>query len=415
MTTWTDIVWIDILGRAQTIRRREYVPGDPIWIPRSLAAAGHGAPSTGGPLLRVVPDVKTLRDNVLEPGAQLVMADLQEADGSPSELCSRTALRKVLDSAVEQDLDVQAAVELECYLLDPETLRPVYEVTDCYGMARSDQFEAILAPLRNDLPLMGIAIEASNLEYSGGQIEVNLRYGPALQAADNGALLRLLTRRTVQQAGLEVTFMAKPWTEHAGSGMHIHQSLWRYGQNLFANGAGLSDVGHHYVAGLLGYMSEFTLLGSPTVNAYHRRSDGSFAPTVISWGSDNRTLAVRCVVGNSDSATRVEQRDAAADCNIHIALAGQIAAGLEGIRRQGTPPKPITGNAYAQNLERLPRTFLEAYEALQQSSYAREALGQGFVESYLDALSPEIELLLGSCAEWERSRYLGVLVPESSS
>ena len=211
---------------------------------------------------------------------------------------------------------------------------------------------------------MDIPIEASNPEYSGGQVEVNIEYGPALAAADRATLMRSLVRVLARKAGMNVTFMAKPWTDEAGNGMHVHQSLWRDTRNAFSEGDGLSQVARHYAAGLLSRIREYALLGSPTPNAYHRRSDHTFAPTRVCWGADNRTLAVRAITDRPKS-TRLEQRDAAADCNVYLALAGQIAAGLEGVREHREPPPPAVGDAYArEDLPDLPRTFLNAYELL---------------------------------------------------
>lgn len=404
---WSEIVWTDIVGRARSVRRPTRHLHEPIYVPRSLAASGFGTTVDGGEVLELRPDSVTAVVNPLEPSTQIVIGDLYEPSGRPSPLCSRSALRGVLDRAVNHGFELNAAVELECYLVDAQTRKPVYDVTDCYGIPRGDQYEPIFRTLRNDLVAMGISIEASNLEYSGGQFEVNIRYSEALRAADNGLLLRLLTGRVAQAVGLHATFMAKPWTEQAGSGMHIHQSLWRDGTNVFADGAGgLSALGRSYTAGLLRHMAEFALLGSSTVNSYHRRSEGSFAPTVACWGSDNRTLAIRSITGSA-AATRIEQRDAAADCNIHLAMAGQFAAGLSGIDEQLEAPPAMIGNAYKRtDLERLPRTFLESYEALQDSAAARELLGVQTVEAYLRALEPEIEALLGSCPQWERDRYM---------
>lgn len=252
---------------------------------------------------------------------------------------------------------------------------------------------------------MGIPIEATNPEYSGGQFELNIVHGEALASADRTVLMREGVRELAARHGLAATFMAKPWTDQAGNGMHVHQSLWQAGTNQFhADGDELSETGRHYLAGLLARMREHALLGCSTPNAYHRRADLSFAPTVICWGGDNRTVAVRAVVG-SPTSTRIEQRDASADCNVYLVFAAQIAAGLAGIRDRLEPPPMATGNAYELDLERLPVTFLEAYDLFQASSAARALLGEATVDAYLAALAPEVEVMITSAADWERQRY----------
>src|SRR5712692_5593137 len=217
---------------------------------------------------------------------------------------------------------------------------------------------------------------------------------PALGAADRATLMRSLVRVLARKVGMDITFMVKPWTDEAGNGMHVHQSLWREGRNAFSEDGGLSQLARHYAAGLLSRIREYALLGSPTPNAYHRRSDHTFAPTRACWGADNRTLAVRAITDHPNS-TRLEQRDAAADCNVYLALAGQIAAGLEGVRERREPPPQAVGDAYARvDLPELPRTFLDAYDLLDRSEAARAALGRETIGSHLGILGREREVLL---------------------
>ena len=308
-------------------------------------------------------------------------------------------------AAFAEDGLVIAAAELEFFLLGPDGA-PLYQEIEQYSIAKGTQLEAVLGPVRNDLPRAGIGVEASNPEYSGGQSEANLRHGDALAAADQATLLRWYIRQIARRAGLDATFMAKPWTGQAGNGMHVHQSAWRDGSNIFADGAGgLSTAGRHYTAGLLEHMPELGLFGSATPNAYHRRADYSFAPTVAAWGWDNRSLAVRTVTG-AESATRLEQRDASADCNIYLTMAGQFAAGLAGLRAGKEPPEPTTGNAYARKDLPPLRFFPEACDALATSALARDALGPATVTAYLRMLAAETAVLAESSSDWERDRYL---------
>jgi glutamine synthetase len=405
---WTDIVWVDLLGRPRAVRvpSETVVTGLPFEVPKRHVLAGYDNKGRASGVVRLIPDVSTQRDVAWDANRSIVIADLQEEDGSPSPLCGRSTLRRVVKAAEELGYGVHAAAELEFFILTPETGQPIYSDIQQYSIIKGTELEPLLKTVRNDLRRMGIPIEASNPEYAGGQVEVNIAYGPALEAADRAMLMRSLIRVLARRVGLNVTFMAKPWTDQAGNGMHLHQSLWREGRNAFSEDAGLSSIATRYAAGLLSRIQEYSLFGSPTPNAYHRRSDYTFAPTRASWGADNRTLAVRAVADHPNS-TRLEQRDAAADCNIYLALAGQISAGLEGVSQGLEPPAQVVGDSYSrEDLPTLPRTFLEAYDQLATSAAAKSCIGQETVASYLEILGREREVLLHTAADWERARYL---------
>jgi glutamine synthetase len=404
---WTDLVWVDLLGRPRVVRvPSETVGGQPVHIAKSQVLAGYDHGSNEPGFVRLVPDAETERVVAWDADRSIVLGNLQEDDGSPSPLCSRSALQRLLGASSQIGYEVLAAAELEFYLLNAETKLPIYTDIQQYSVIKGTEMEPLLKEVRNGLRRMNIPIEASNPEYSGGQVEVNIEYGPALEAADRATLMRSLLGVLARKRGLDVTFMAKPWTNEAGCGLHLHHSLWRDGRNAFSGDKGLSQTARHYAAGLLSRIREFSLLGSPTPNAYHRRSDYTFAPTRVCWGGDNRTLAVRAIASEANS-TRLEQRDAAADCNVYLALAGQVAGGLDGVRERLQPPDQVGGDAYARDdIPELPRSFLQAYELLDGSAAARAALGEETVASYLGVLQRERDILLRSASDWERDRYL---------
>jgi len=409
MTTWTHVLWTDLIGHPHVVRVRTSVLGKRrLTVDRSQVTRGFGHPSGSSaddPALVLVPDPATERANPWQPDAGLVIADLAEPEDEPSALCGRSALRRVLGRLADDGYRVSCAAELEFYLVDRRTREPVYADIENYSVTKGAEFEPIMRQVRNQLQEMGVTIEASNPEYSGGQFEVNILHGPALESADRAILLRAAVRALARDAGLDATFMAKPWTDRSGSGMHVHQSLWRGDDNVLHGGHELSPAGRHYVAGLLRRMREFTLFGSPSPNAYHRRSDYTFSPTVLCWGFDNRTLAVRAIVGTPGS-TRFEQRDASAEANPYLVFAGQLSAGMEGVSDGIEPPEPLTGDAYSRgDLERLPTSFGEAYRLLEESDAARLGLGAGTVEAYLAMLAPELDLVRSASADWERNRY----------
>jgi glutamine synthetase len=409
-TRWIDVVWTDLVGRAHVVRAtRDACEAGELTVPAARVLAGFGDPEPGAAPageLTLRADWSTERALAWDPAVSVCLADLHDAEGA-SPLCVRSFLRDVAAGAAAAGYAVRAAVELEFYLVDPATGRPIYSWVDNYNLSRVEA-EPIVTAIRNDLRAMAVAVEASNPEYSGGQFEVNIAHADLLAAADQAVLVRLYTGVLARRGGLDATFLAKPWTDQSGSGVHVHQSLWREDANVFYGGHDeLSAEGRAYLAGLLGSMTDFALLGSPTPNGYHRRADGSFAPTAVAWATDNRTAAVRAVLGSA-GATRIEHRDGGADCDLYLTIGAQVLAGLDGLARGLAPPPPVTGNAYAQDLPPLPRTFLEAYDRLQGSELARRLLPAPLLAAYLAVLAPEIEALMVSSADWERARYAEV-------
>lgn len=410
MTTakWTDVVWTDLLGHAHIVRTRSDRV-DEVFISASDVTRGFGETSIAEGPLRLVVDRKSEVEVPFEPGVSLMMADIYTLDGDPSPYCSRSALKRILNEIALDGYTVQAAAELEFFLFDVATRLPIYPEIANYSITKGAEIEPIMRRIRNESRLMDIPIEASNPEYSGGQAEVNIRYSEALRAADRATLLRVLVRLFARQAGMDATFMAKPWTDQAGNGMHVHQSLWQEGRNVFHDAGNLSDLGRNYAAGILEHSVEFALFGCSTPNAYHRRADYSFAPTVVCWGQDNRTLSLRSIIGG-ENATRLEQRDASADCNIYLTFSAQFAAGMDGIRRHLEPPDQVQGNAYARTeLSRLPETFLEAFDLLSKSDEAMRLLPRETVAAYLSILRIERNVVVTSASDWERDRYMGAV------
>jgi glutamine synthetase len=364
------------------------------------------SPTVGSLLL--VPDRSTERPNPFSADAGLVVGSLVEDDGTPSAWCARSALVHVLETFNRAGYRIQAAAELEFFLLNPMTQKPLWSDVNQYSITKGGEIENVLGRIRRQLVEAEIPVEAMNPEFSGGQVELNIRHAPAQDAADYTVLSRYFAREIVRSSGLDATFLAKPWTDQAGSGLHVHQSLWVGAKNVMHENRNLSPLACHYMAGQLAHMRELALLGSSNPNAYHRRAGASFAPSAISWGIDNRTVAVRAIIG-SESATRIEQRDASADCNLYLAFAGQFASGLDGIRRLLPLEPPVVGNAHETKVKgRLPLTFVEAMEAFTGSSFAREHLGVT-ADLFEGVLRPELEEVIGNSSDWERRRYISAI------
>ena len=304
-------------------------------------------------------------------------------------------------------IDLQVGTELEFYLLDPDTGRPRDKGNDCYGLARAAELEPVLGPMRRELAEMGIPIEQSNPEYAAGQVEVNIRYDSAMIAADRVVMFRSLVKQLAARHGLNATFMAKPFIDESGNGFHLHYSLWSKGKNIFADAGKLNDLGRHFLGGMQQRMAEASICGAATVNAYRRRQPLSFCPVNASWGLDNRTVALRVIEG-SDSAVRIEKRDAGADCNPYLLMAADIAAGLDGIEGKTEPTAITTGNAYDDdNAPPIPLDLADAISLARNSGWLRDVLGADQHEIWLQQAERELAFFNQQVTPFETARYLG--------
>jgi glutamine synthetase len=365
--------------------------------------------ATGYPDLVITPLPGSMRPVPWHPGTVLVMCESREEDGSPVRIDPRHALQRIVDKAEDLGFTPKIGVELEFYLLDPETRRPRDRGIQVYGIARGSQFEDVLQPIRNACTEMGVPIEASNPEYAPGQFEVNIRYDDAIRSAENAVLFRNAVKEIAWSHGLLATFMAKPFADAAGSGMHIHQSLWKDGKNAFADGHHMSQLGMHYLGGLRAHIGEMTLFGSPTPNSYKRRTPYTFCPVNNSWGGDNRTVALRVIEGREE-AVRIEQRDASAEANPFLAITAQLAAGVDGIEHQTDPGPKAEGDAYAdESHDPLPKSIAEAVAALRNSHLAAETFHADHLRVILEIAEREQTFLDSAVTDFEKDRYMEVL------
>jgi glutamine synthetase len=364
---------------------------------------------TGYPDMVAVPDLDSFRPVPWHPGAASVICDCTEPDGREVAVSTRHILKDVVARARALGYEPKVGVELEFYLLDSSG-RPLYEEIDCYSLTRGAVLEPFMQRLRDDLAAMGVAIEACNTEFGPAQVEMNMRYADALEAVDNTLRFKMAVKEIAQEMGYRATFMAKPLPEQSGSGLHLHQSLTELdgGGNAF----GPSTPGDlegglmgRYLAGLLERMPAITALGSPTVNAYKRIADHSFAPTQACWGVDNRTVGVRAIAGH-DAANRLEWRGGAADANPYLVAAACVAAGLDGVERGLEPPCRVIGDAYARtDLPLLPASFESALGVLEQDAFVGELLGE-FRNVFVALGRHELSLWHAAVTDWERARYI---------
>ena len=342
-----------------------------------------------------------------EPGVAMCFARAEGMDHGPLTVDPRQALLRQVERANAIGIDLQVGTELEFYLLDPDTGRPRDKGNDCYGLARAAELEPVLGPMRRELAEMGIPIEQSNPEYAAGQVEVNIRYDSAIIAADRVVMFRSLVKQLAARHGLNATFMAKPFIDESGNGFHLHYSLWSEGKNIFADAGKLNDLGRHFLGGMQQRMAEASICGAATVNAYRRRQPLSFCPVNASWGLDNRTVALRVIEG-SDSAVRIEKRDAGADCNPYLLMAADIAAGLDGIEGKTEPTAITTGNAYEDdNAPTIPLDLADAISLARNSGWLRDVLGADQHEIWLQQAERELAFFNQQVTPFETARYLG--------
>jgi glutamine synthetase len=269
-----------------------------------------------------------------------------------------------------------------------------------YHILASTYDEPLLRQIRNGMHGAGIHVETSKGEAWPGQQEINFRYSDALTMADNHVVYKNGAKEIAHLNGCSITFMAKPDHTWIGSSCHIHSSLWRNGENAFA---GESDLFRSYLAGQIACTRELAVFFAPTINSYKRYAVGSWAPTTLAWGRDNRTCGFR-VVGTG-AGLRAETRIPGGDVNPYLAFAALIAAGLHGIENSLELAPAQEGNAYESHAERFPSSMREAIAALEQSTMARAALGDDVVDHYLNYARTEQELFDRVVTNYERERY----------
>ncbi len=373
--------------------------------------------ATGYQDVHAVPDLATLRRVPWLEKTALVLCDVRDEHGAPVEESPRQVLRRQVERAAAQGYRLLLASELECYFFRDTfdearrkhylDLEPLGGYVEDYHILQTTKEEFVVREIRNGMLGAGIPVESSKGEWGCGQEEINLRYGEPIPTADDHVVFKNGAKEIAHAKGVSVTFMAKYDMRHAGSSFHLHQSLWdRSGKrNLFhdAKDARGSKLLRHWVAGQLALARELAWFWAPYVNSYKRYQAGSFAPTTIAWGVDNRTTGFRlCGEG---AALRVENRLPGADANPYLAYAATIAAGLWGIERKLEPPPLYEGNAYDDStLPRVPGSLREAVAALEQSRAAREAFGDRVHEHYLHTARLELAAQDRVVTHWELAR-----------
>ncbi|MGY4102779.1 glutamine synthetase family protein [Nocardia sp. R16R-3T] len=362
------------------------------------------------------PDLSTLRLVPWQPGTALVLCDVEHVEPArkPVTVSPRQILRAQLARLAERGLRAYVGTELEFLVFDESyehawncgyrDLRPANQYNVDYSMLGTARVEPLLRRIRNEMAGAGLYVESAKGECNPGQHEIAFRYDEALVTCDNHSVYKNGAKEIAAQAGRSLSFMAK-YNEREGNSCHIHISLRaESGAPVFAGDGphGISALMRHFLAGQLDCLRELTYLLAPNINSYKRFVSGSFAPTALAWGRDNRTCALR-VVGE-ELSLRMENRIPGGDVNPYLAVAATIAAGLHGIERALPLEPEFHGNAYRSQRPRVPRTLREAAQLFGESKVARTAFGDDVVDHYRNAAQVELDAFDAAVTDWERIR-----------
>jgi glutamine synthetase len=363
----------------------------------------------------MMPDLATLHRIPWQPGAVGVLCDVLWEDGSPVVASPRQVLKRQLQRLSDAGMTAHVGTELEfivfqdtyeeAWLSGYRDLTPANLYNVDYSMLGGARVEPLLRRIRNEMYGAGMTVESAKGECNLGQHEIAFRYREALNTCDNHVTYKTGAKEIASQEGYSLTFMAK-FNEREGNSCHIHLSFrGADGSMVMADDAGdngMSDLGKAFVAGQLAHSNELTLLFAPQINSYKRYVPGSFAPTAIRWGRDNRTCAFR-LVGHG-GALRLENRIPGGDVNPYLAVAGMIAAGLDGIERNLGLEPAFQGNAYATDSTRVPHTMSEALRLWEGSDWIRETFGAEVQDHYTNMARVELAAFTSAVTDWERYR-----------
>jgi glutamine synthetase len=357
----------------------------------------------------LIPDVATLRRIPWLEATALILCDVAWHDGSPVTPSPRQVLKRQAERASELGFQAMFGSELEFFLLKEtyaeahakhyRDLTPSVPYILDYHILATTYDEDLIRQMRNGMFKAGIPVETSKGEAWPGQHEINFRYADAVTMADNHTIYKNGAKEIAHANNCSVTFMAKPDHTWIGNSCHLHASLWRDEASAFE---GSSDTFKQFLAGQIACFKELAIFLAPSINSYKRYAAGSWAPTTLAWGHDNRTCGFR-IVGKGP-ALRTETRIPGGDVNPYLGFAAVLAAGLYGIENELELPPPLEGNAYESDAERFPSSLREAIAALENGNMARAAMGDDVIDHYLNYARTEQRLFdeVVTCYERER-------------
>jgi glutamine synthetase len=350
-----------------------------------------------------------------------LICDVYEPSESPFVGCPRQTLKRVCAQASELGYTMNAGPEAEFFLFmrgpNGEATTKTHDAAGYFDLAPIDLGEACRREIVIALEALGFEIEAAHHEVAAGQHEIDFKYGPALQTADQLTTFRFVVRRVARGMGLHATFMPKPIFGLNGSGMHVHQSLFSEGKNVFfdpkGSHDGISDIMRWYVGGILKHARGFCAITNPLVNSYKRLVPGYEAPTDLAWSMRNRSPLIR-IPARRGTGTRCEVRMPDPSCNPYLAFAAMLASGIDGVKNQIEPPEPVTGNVYKMSarerarlkIRSLPANLGEAVDLLEKDEVVKDALGAHIAEQFILAKRAEWSEYISAVHPWETEQYL---------
>ena len=362
----------------------------------------------------LIPDFATLRRIPWQPATALVMADVAWLDGAPVLESPRQILRRQLARLAERGWTAYVGTELEFIVFEDSfeqawdrrynALTPANRFNIDYSVLGTSRIEPLLRAIRLGMRGAGMQVESAKGECNPGQHEIAFKYTDALATCDNHVIYKTGAKEIAAAQGHSLTFMAK-YNEREGNSCHIHLSLrTEDGRPVFAGDGpgGRSPLFDRFIAGQLAGLRELSCFYAPNINSYKRYQPGTFAPTAVAWGVDNRTCSVR-VIGHG-SSLRLENRVPGGDVNPYLAVAAMIASGLHGIESELSPVPAFDGNAYNSDFARVPTTLHEAADLLKGSALARAAFGDAVVDHYGNAARVELAAYDAAVTDWERVR-----------
>jgi len=364
----------------------------------------------------LIPDLNTLRLIPWQPGAVLVLADVAWLDQTDVVASPRQVLRKQIAELEKAGMVAMCGTELEFVVFKDtyeeawnkgyKNLIPVNQYNVDYSILGGSRIEPLLRDIRLGMSAAGMTVESVKGECNFGQHEIAFKYSDALSNCDNHVIYKNGAKEIASQQGYALTFMAKP-NEKEGNSSHIHLSFRGLkGELVMADDSdkehGMSDIGRQFIAGQVAHLRELSLLFAPNINSYKRYVPGSFAPTAIRWGRDNRTCALR-LVGHG-AGLRLENRVPGGDVNPYLAVAGIIAAGLDGVKNKLELEPAFTGNAYESDSARVPASMPEALDLWEKSAWVKETFGAEVQAHYANMARVEIAAYGKAVTDWELFR-----------
>ncbi|OCA88736.1 glutamine synthetase family protein [Pseudobacillus wudalianchiensis] len=347
-----------------------------------------------------------------------MFCDLVDENGNPWEGCPRGALKRLLHEA-EALLGgkIFMAYEQEAYLLKEEEGRLVpADNSTCFSSDGVDIQEEFVQKFVETIGKMGVETEQISSEYGPGQLEINLKYDHCLKATEDQITFKQLFKHLARDMGMIGTLAPKPFNDFAGSGLHVHMSLYNEDNNLFKDlndekGLELSENAYYFIGGILHHGRSIVAIGAPTMNSYKRMVPGSWAPAHICYGSGNRSVLVR--VPEKRRERRFEFRGADGTCNPYLLSAALIAAGLHGIRKRIDPGEPLEVDAgnlsnnelEAMGIEWVPRNLQEAMDSLAKDTILADSIGRPIWQEFIKVKREEWNKHFYRIDEWERSQY----------